>query len=141
MESVPACRAASSFSFSRSIEQHSPLVPRLALTLVFSPLPIALRLGKEWFTFLGKTASPAAIRSRSCSAETGSFSTAFFISSVIMPVRADSSCVAITSSWSGSVEYPEDELRYRELPENDKEPSWRRTALQKTIFSRFLRQH
>lgn len=99
MVSAPHFSAHSSFSISSWIPDEMGEAPMLALIFVFDARPIAMgtSLCLRWFLFAGMTILPAATswqiwRGVRC----GSFVATIFISAVILPSRAFSSCVKAT---------------------------------------------
>ena len=94
--SAPHFSAHCNFSTSSCVPEEIGDAPMLALILVFDARPIAIgsSLWRRCAGFAGITMRPAAISSRTCIAvRCGSRSATRFISGVMMPMRALSSCV------------------------------------------------
>ena len=94
--SAPHFSAHLSFSTSSSVPEETGDAPMLALIFVFDARPIAIgsSLKPRCARFAGITMRPAAISSRTCVAvRCGSRSATRFISGVMTPRRALSSCV------------------------------------------------
>jgi hypothetical protein len=103
--SAPQRSAQRSFSTSSSVPLLIGEAPMLALTLVVAARPIAIgsSLNCRCTTLAGITMRPAATSSRTCSGlRCGSRSATRFISGVITPCRANSSCVTQSSRGRGS---------------------------------------
>ena len=96
--SAPQRVAHTIFSTSSAIDEVTTELPMFALTFTANFLPMIIGSSSGWFLFAQITARPAATSVRTSSASTPSRAAMNAISGVVMPARAQASCVDAASS-------------------------------------------